>query len=58
MKIEATFIGKDSLGYSNNRRYTLIVNGSTIKRESGLGVCKYQSVEAFLKNWKDIKVLQ
>jgi hypothetical protein len=54
MKIKAKFIGTDSLGYKHNQDYILNIReqGSmTIKRESGLGVCKYNSLSAFLRNW-------
>jgi hypothetical protein len=57
--IQATFIGKNSLGYIHNNRYTLILEPKSykIKRIDGTGICPYQSIRAFVINWKDIVIV-
>lgn len=58
MIITATFIGKNSLGYENGKTYklkTLPMTAITISRIDGTGECVYESINAFFKNWKDIK---
>lgn len=54
MVINAIFIGQDSLGYENGKTYCLEINCNTIRLANthNEGVCKYGSIEAFLKNWK------
>lgn len=59
MKIQATFTGKDSLGYENGKEYQLKIaeaKGMTIERIDGTGKCPYQSLSSFLKNWNNITV--
>ena len=59
--IKAIFIGVDgSLDYVNGKEYTLIIGTSEnwnilINRTDGGGVCEYQSIVSFLKNWDNIK---
>lgn len=63
MLIKATFIGKDSLGYKNGVAYTLYLitekPNIQIKRfEDFSGVCEYESLKAFLTNWKDVTLIK
>lgn len=51
MKIIAKFIGEDSLGYEHGKSYVLYIHNNYIKREDGSGVCPYNSLELFFKNW-------
>jgi hypothetical protein len=54
MIVNAKFIGKDSLGYKGSWTYDLQLdnqNGFSICRLDGSGLCKYDSLSAFLKNW-------
>ena len=58
MTILAVFTGKNSLGYVNGKEYELKLDdfkGISIKRNDNSGVCMYQSLSAFLKNWNNIK---
>jgi hypothetical protein len=58
MIIEAKFIGKDSLGYENSKKYKLKIadfGGMSIRRVDDTGKCGYESISAFLRNWTDIK---
>lgn len=60
MIIEATFTGKNSLGYETGKEYKLKVadfGGMTIRRIDDTGKCPYQSISAFLRNWSNIKVI-
>lgn len=66
MIIEATFTGKNSLGYENGKKYILKVadsGGMTIRRLEDASVMpvyqhiRYQSVLTFLRNWSNIKVV-
>lgn len=62
LKITATFIGKNgSLGYETGKEYELTVPSSkqivVYREELGKGHCVYESLAAFLKNWKNIKTL-
>lgn len=60
MIIEATFTGKNSLGYEAGKEYKLKVadfGGITIRRIDDTGKCPYQSISAFLRNWSNIKVV-
>lgn len=60
--IRARFIGRNSLGYKRGEIYTLKVNDRiimgfenaevVIERENGYGICPYQTMEAFNKNWE------
>lgn len=52
--ITAKFIGKNSLDYEFGKTYKLIIVGNTIKRLDGTGVCPYESIAAFTKNWTNI----
>ncbi len=59
MKITATFTGKDSLGYENGKTYELQLanfRAKSIQKLDGTGICVYQSLSSFLKNWTDIQV--
>lgn len=61
--IVATFIGKtNSLGYVTGQRYRLRLlsyKGMQINRvdgtKNGSGLCPYESLSAFIRNWDDIK---
>jgi hypothetical protein len=55
LKIVATFIGFNSLGYENGTSYRLFVKHNTVCRIDGTGVCKYESVQSFLNNWSIIQ---
>lgn len=62
MKIRAKFRGSesDSLGYIPGKEYDLMLteySGMSISRLNGDGMCPYQSLSAFLRNWTDIKHL-
>jgi hypothetical protein len=60
MKIKATFIGSNSLGYEHGKDYELkIINvgGISIQRLDGTGRCPYTSLSTFLNNWNNIKVV-
>jgi len=59
MKIKAKFTGseKDILGYKPGKEYELMLlerGAMTISRLDGDGMCVYQSLSAFLRNWTDI----
>lgn len=61
MIITAIFTGTNSLGYENGKEYQLKVKyGSLspilITRLDDSGLCFYQSLEAFLKNWNYVRV--
>lgn len=56
-KITATFTGKNSLGYEHGQTYTLILIHMDIQLENGDNYCPYGSIEAFLNNWNNIKVV-
>ena len=61
MKIQATFTGRDSLGYQHGIRYTLNVLNTKpvlISRAGSAGSCIYASLAAFLRNWSDIVVIE
>ncbi len=58
MIITAKFIGNNSLGYENGIEYKLKLannSGSSIRRLDNTGVCSYESISAFLRNWDNIK---
>lgn len=57
--IRATFKGRNgSLGYIKNKEYTFVVTTNKILPTIGeTGICEYESVESFLNNWDNIKVL-
>ena len=58
MKIKAEFIGSSSLGYKTGKEYEIEVNdrkGMSVKRCDGDGLCYYESISSFLKNWTNIK---
>lgn len=67
MRIKATFIGADSLGYEHGKTYTLelvehdllerVLGGTKLHvvRVDGTGKCPYTNIKTFLKNWTDIK---
>lgn len=60
MIIEATFTGKNSLGYETGKQYKLKVadfGGMTIRRIDDTRKCPYQSISAFLRNWSNIKIV-
>jgi hypothetical protein len=60
IKIEATFIGKDSLGYKHGQPYKLQLGedkSTVICREDGSGSCSYESLSSFMKNWNNISHL-
>jgi len=56
MKIKAKFKGSNSLGYENGENYklefTVKDNAVWIMRENMTGLCKYDSLKAFLNNWQ------
>jgi hypothetical protein len=57
IRISARFIGKDSLGYIHGKDYNLLLDkyrGMTIRREDKTGVCTYNSLSSFLRNWDNI----
>jgi hypothetical protein len=58
MIISAKFIGTNSLGFENGKRYSLKIanrKGISIQRLiDGAGKCTYESLSAFLKNWTNI----
>jgi hypothetical protein len=59
MIIKAKFQGSESdvLGYVPGREYELMIlerGAMTISRTDGTGMCPYQSLSAFLRNWTDI----
>lgn len=57
--ITATFRGTDSLGYRKGKTYLLEIfptDKMTIRRLDGTGVCTYQSLLSFLKNWNNIQI--
>lgn len=56
MKYTATFKGRDgSLGYRTGQTYRLTIyrsqRGVVISRPDGSGLCPYESLRAFLRNW-------
>lgn len=56
--ITATYKGLDnSLGYRTGETYMLIISQyhNRIVRMDGTGACEYESIYAFLQNWKNIK---
>ncbi len=55
MRIKARFVGKDSLGYVHGQEYELLVARNSISRIDGNGVCPYDSIQAFLANWDDVR---
>jgi hypothetical protein len=56
--IKATFTGEDgSLGYKKGEEHELYLIRNKIARPYGGGVCPYGSVEAFLKNWDNVKIV-
>lgn len=64
MKVKATFIGANSLGYINGKEYCLIVNAGrlgklTIKDIQGEGkYCLYANLFKFLENWKNVTLIE
>jgi hypothetical protein len=59
LMISATFVGNSSLGYEHGKTYELKVHnelGIGIMREDDTGLCPYQSLPAFLRNWTNIIV--
>ena len=66
-KIKAIFRGDNgSCGYNTDKEYTLIVSRGanskhpfidfiSIKTENENGLCDYESIEAFLNNWDNIR---
>ena len=59
MKITATFTGKTSLDYKNGETYQLQLanfRAKSIQKLDGTGICIYQSLSGFLKNWTNIQV--
>jgi hypothetical protein len=61
MIITATFSGTNSLGYEKGKAYHLNlsdINGVSVQRLDGTGICPYMSLSSFLKNWNNIKVIQ
>ena len=59
MNIKAKFIGSenDILGYIPGKEYKLMLlekGAMTISKTDGEGMCQYQSLSAFLRNWTDI----
>jgi hypothetical protein len=59
MKITATFTGKTSLDYKTGETYELQLanfRAKSIQKLDGTGVCIYQSLSGFLKNWTDVQV--
>lgn len=51
-------MGQDSLGYQNSQEYLLTLRdkgGSSISRIDGTGVCPYDSLSSFLRNWTNIR---
>jgi hypothetical protein len=59
MKIRAKFKGSenDILGYKPGKEYDLMLlerGAMTISKTDGEGMCIYQSLSAFLRNWTDI----
>lgn len=60
MIIKAKFTGSNSLGYEHGKEYELRIKNTlaiSIVRLDGTGYCKYGSLPAFLKNWKEIVVV-
>lgn len=57
--IEAVFVGRDgSLGYRYLKRYKLVVNMNSVRDVNGVGhECPYSTVEAFLRNWHEVRVV-
>jgi hypothetical protein len=59
IKIRAKFTGSESdiLGYVPGKEYDLMLaeySAMAISRLDGEGMCVYQSLSAFLRNWTDI----
>lgn len=57
MKIQATFTGKNNLGYIKGHVYILNVGYNSVIRLDESGYCIYNSIKSFLANWTDIKHL-
>lgn len=58
MVITAKFKGADSLGYENGKEYELKIreaNSISVRRTDGSGICLYNSLSSFLKNWDEIR---
>lgn len=55
--IEAVFVGRDqSLGYHYLKKYQLEVNMNSVCDVEGVGLeCPYSTVEAFLRNWTEVR---
>ena len=60
MMIEAVFVGQDrSLGYRYLKRYRLKVDGNTVRDIEGEGLsCPYSTIEAFMRNWQEVRSLK
>lgn len=61
--IKATFVGKDgSLGYRHDRRYSLHLDGSTIRllgtEPDDRSACVYDSLQSFFENWTAVAVVK
>ncbi len=61
--VKAIFKGKDgSLGYQKNTEYALIITHSMCANisikciDQQKGVCEYESMISFLKNWDNIRL--
>lgn len=55
--MRAIFVGENSLGYKSGIEYDLtisIVNKIYIQRADGTGLCIYDNIFQFLKNWRPI----
>ena len=61
MKVQAIFIGTDSLGYVNKREYDLFLmqirEEIVIKRTDETGICLYDSMKKFLENWSTVTLI-
>lgn len=67
IKVKAVFKGENgSSGYETNKEYTLMVCHGNLNihienREAssfGNGYCEYQSINSFLENWDNIRVIK
>lgn len=61
MKVKAIFEGVDSLGYEHGRQYHLVLSGEgkiTIKKTNDTGVCVYDSIYAFFRNWSSVTFIK
>lgn len=61
LKIKATFKGKSSRDYNNGEVYRLKVlsyKGMEIKKFDDSGICVYNSLSSFLRNWDKIQHIE